>query len=78
MQFLYRTAIKATFNVKDNINVIIKISITLTIDITTSHTIFRKNWWQNHICLSSFPMFDNIAHKIIKITTSKTNIRKNI
>ena len=55
-QFLYRTAVKATFNVKDNIkdiikkatfNVkdnikdIIKNSITLTINITTSPTIIR-------------------------------------
>ena len=40
-QFLYRTAVKATFNVKDNINDIIKNSITLTINITTSPTIFR-------------------------------------
>ena len=40
-QFLYRTAVKATFNVKDNINDIIKNSITLTINITTSLTIFR-------------------------------------
>ena len=40
-QFLYRTAVKATFNVKDNINDILKNSITLTINITTSLTIFR-------------------------------------
>ena len=40
-QFLYRTAVKATFNVKDNIRNIIKNSITLTINITTSPTIFR-------------------------------------
>ena len=40
-QFLYRTAVKATFNVKDNIKDIIKNSITLTINITTSPTIFR-------------------------------------
>ena len=37
-QFLYRTAAKATFNVKDNIKDIIKNSITLTINITTSPT----------------------------------------
>ncbi len=43
-QFLYRTAVKATFNVKDNIKDIIKNSITLTINITTSPTILRKNW----------------------------------
>ena len=55
-QFLYRTAAKATFNVKDNIKDIIKNSITLTINITTSPTKIRKNWWQDHICLSSFPM----------------------
>ena len=41
-QFLYRTAVKATFNVKDNINDIIKNSITLTINITTSPTKIRK------------------------------------
>ena len=61
-QFLYRTVAKATFNVKDSINAIIKNSITLTINITTSPTKIRKNWWQNHICLSSFPMFTNIQH----------------
>ena len=42
IQFLYRTAVKATFNVKDNIKDIIKNSITLTINITTSHTMFRR------------------------------------
>ena len=42
-QFLYRTAVKATFNVKDNIKDIIKNSITLNINITTLPTIFRKN-----------------------------------
>ena len=41
-QFLYRTAVKATFNVKDNINAIIKNSITLTINITTLPTKNRK------------------------------------
>ena len=61
-QFLYRTAVKATFNVKDNIKDITKNSITLTINITTSPTIFRKIWWQNHICLSSFPMLVSIAY----------------
>ena len=55
-QFLYRTVAKATFNVKDNIKDIIKNSITLTINITTSPTKIRINWWQNHICLASFPM----------------------
>lgn len=63
-QFLYRTAVKATFNVKDNINDIIKNSITLTINITTFPTIIRKNWWQNHIFLLSFPMFDSIAYHL--------------
>ena len=52
-QFLYRTAVKATFNVKENIKDNIKNSIALTINITTSPTKIRKNWWQNHICLSS-------------------------
>ena len=33
-QFIYRTDIKATFNVKENINDIIKNSITLTINTT--------------------------------------------
>ena len=41
-QFLCRTAVKATFNDKDNIKDITKTSITLTIKITTSPTIFRK------------------------------------
>ena len=41
-QFLYRTAVKATFNVKDNIKDIIKNSITLTINITTLPTKIRK------------------------------------
>ena len=56
IQFLYRTAVKATFNVKDNIKDIIKNSITSTINITTLPTKIRKDWWQNHICLSSFPI----------------------
>lgn len=55
-QFLYRTAVKATFNVKENIKDNIKNSITLIINITTPPTIFRKFRWQNHICFSSFPM----------------------
>jgi len=41
-QFLYRTAVKATFNVKDNIKDIIKNSITLTINITTLPTKIRE------------------------------------
>ena len=41
-QFLYRTVVKATFNVKDNINTVRKISITLTINITTLPTKIRK------------------------------------
>jgi len=61
-QFLYRTAVKATFNVKDNINDIIKNSTTLTINITTSPTKIRKVWWQNHICLLSLPTLINITH----------------
>ena len=60
-QFLYRTDVKATFNVKDNIKDIIKNSITLTINITTIPTKIRKNWWQNHICLLSFPMSASIT-----------------
>ena len=63
-QFLYRTAVKATFNVKDNINDITKNSITLTINITTFPTMFRKDWWQNHICLFSFPMWTSIARNL--------------
>ena len=39
-------------NIKDNI----KNRITLTINITTSPTIFVKLRWQNHICLLSFSM----------------------
>ena len=42
IQFLYRTAAKATFNVKDNIKIVKKISITLTINITTLPTKIRK------------------------------------
>jgi len=61
-QFLYRTDVKATFNVKENIKDIIKNSITLTINITTLPTMIRKNWWQNHICLLSFPMSVSIAY----------------
>lgn len=61
-QFLYRTAAKATFNVKDNIKDIIKNSITSTINITTLPTTFRKDWWQNHICLLSFPMQVSITY----------------
>jgi len=41
-QFLYRTDVKATFNVKENIKDIIKNSITLTINITTLPTKIRK------------------------------------
>ena len=41
-QFLYRTAAKATFNVKDNIKIARKISITLTINITTLPTKIHK------------------------------------
>ena len=41
-QFLYRTDAKATINVKEIIKDNIKNSITLTINITTSPTIFRK------------------------------------
>ena len=63
-QFLYRTVAKATFNVKDNIRDIIKNSITSTINITTLPTKIRKNWWQNHICLSSFPMVVSITYNI--------------
>ena len=60
-QFLYRTAVKATFNVKDNINDIIKNSITLTINITTFPTKIRKIGGKNHICLFSFSMLVSIA-----------------
>ena len=60
-QFLYRTDVKATFNVKDNIRDSIKNSITLNINITTLPTKIRKNWWQNHICLLSFPMSVSIT-----------------
>ena len=41
-QFLYRTAAKAMFNVKDNIKIVRKISITLIINITTLPTKIRK------------------------------------
>ena len=55
-QFLYRTAVKATFNVKDNIKDIIKNSITLTINITTFPTMQSQNWWQNRSTNYQFPM----------------------
>ena len=61
-QFLYRTAVKATFNVKDNINDIIKNSITLTINITTLPTKIRKIGGKNHICLFSFPILVSITY----------------
>ena len=61
-QFLYRTAVKATFNVKDNIKDIIKNSITLTINITTFPTKIRKIGGKNHICLFSFPMSVSITY----------------
>ena len=61
-QFLYRTAIKATFNVKDNIKDSIKNSITLTINITTFPTKIRKIGGKNHICLFSFPMSVSITY----------------
>ena len=41
-QFLYRTAVKATFNVKEDIKAIIKNNTTLTINITTFPTKIRK------------------------------------
>ena len=75
-QFLYRTVAKATFNVKDSINAIIKISITLTINITTLPTMLRKNWWQNHICFSSFPIFTNIQYLQIKNKRTEQNFEK--
>ena len=56
-QFLYRTAVKATFHVKDNISNVINNSITLTINITTFPTKVRIIRWQNHICSLSFPLF---------------------
>ena len=61
-QFLYRTAVKATFNVKDNIKDIIKNSIALTINITTLPTKIRKIGGKNHICLFSFPMSVSITY----------------
>ena len=61
-QFLYRTAVKATFNVKDNIKDIIKNSITLTINITTLPTKIRKIGGKNHICLFSFPVLVSITY----------------
>ena len=84
-QFLYRTAVKATFNVKEIIKDNIKNSITLTINITTSPTNIRKNWWQNNICLSSFPVVIilqcsfNFVYKIFKffiLYYCKSNINK--
>ena len=48
-QFLKRTVAKATFNVKDIKNDIIKNSITLTINITTSLTKYRKMVAKPHL-----------------------------
>ena len=57
-QFLYRTAVKATFNVKDNINNIIKNSITLTINPTRlSYDESYNIGWQNRSTNYQFPMF---------------------
>ena len=56
-QFLYRTDIKATFNVKDNINNIIKNSITLTINTTRlSYDESYNIGWQNRSTNYQFPM----------------------
>ena len=62
-QFLYRTAVKATFNVKDNINDIIKNSITLTINITTLPTKIRKiggkttSTYSHFLCFTVYDIF---------------------
>ena len=61
-QFLYRTAVKATFNVKEDIKAIIKNNTTLTINITTFPTKIRKIGGKNHICLFSFPMLVSITY----------------
>ena len=50
-QFLYRTVAKATFNVKDNKKAIIKSSITLTINITTSPTKIRIIGGKPHLLI---------------------------
>ena len=56
-QFLYRTDIKATFNVKDNINDIMKNSITLTINTTRlSYDESYNIGWQNRSTNYQFPM----------------------
>ena len=64
-QFLYRTAVKATFNVKDNINDIIKNSITLTINITTLPTKIRKMVAKPHLLIIiSYAYYFTILFKI--------------
>ena len=56
-QFLYRTDIKATFSVKDNIHDIIKNSITLTINTTRlSYDESYNIGWQNRSTNYQFPM----------------------
>ena len=56
-QFLYRTDIKATFNVKDNINDITKNSITLIINTTRlSYDESYNIGWQNRSTNYQFPM----------------------
>ena len=76
-QFLYRTAVKATFNVKDNINDIIKNSITLTINITTLPTKIRKIGGKNHICLFSFPMLTILQYHFISVYNNHKISKKN-
>ena len=57
-QFLYRTAIKATFNVKNNIHDITKNSIILIINTThLSYDVSYNIGWQNRSTNYQFPMF---------------------
>lgn len=76
-QFLYRTDIKATFNVKDNINDITKNSITLTINTTRlSYDESYNIGWQNRSTNYQFPisLFYNIIFDLSTIFTNFYNL----
>lgn len=75
-QFLYRTDIKATFNVKDNIKNITKNSITLTINTTRlSYDESYNIGWQNRSTNYQFPML-LFYNNIFYLSTVFTNFHK--
>ena len=76
-QFLYITDIKATFNVKDNINDITKNSITLTINTTRlSYDESYNIGWQNRSTNYQFSisLFYNIIFYLSTVFTNFHNL----